>query len=332
MWKKVQLIAFCTLKMPPQALPLCLQINRMDFPKPVPVAEIAIQIGAEIIGDPQQMVMGVNEIHHVRPGDVTFVDVAKYFEKALHSAATVVILNERVAAPVGKTLLLCENPYQAYNSLVLAQRPRTILNAQVHPSAQIDPTAIIEHGAVIGPNVSIGPRSLIQANVVISEHTIIGADVCIQAGALIGSEAFYYKRTPQGFDRWRSGGRVVLEDGVDIGPGCTIAKGVSSDTVIGAGSVLDAQVHIGHDVKIGKRCLFAAQVGVGGNTNIGDEVVLYGQVGIAQNLNIGDKVVVLAKSGVSKDLGAGKTYFGYPAQEARTAYRELAALRGLRGK
>jgi UDP-3-O-[3-hydroxymyristoyl] glucosamine N-acyltransferase len=315
-----------------QALPLPLQINNMDFSQALSVSEIAAQIGAEIIGDPRQMVSGINEIHHVRPGDITFVDVAKYFEKALNSAATVVILNEKVAAPAGKTLLLCENPYQAYNSLILAQRPRTYLGAQIDPSAQIDPTAIIEHGAVIGPNVSIGPRSLIQANVVVSEHTIIGADVCVQAGALIGSEAFYYKRTAKGFDKWRSGGRVVLEDGVDIGPGCTIAKGVSSDTVIGAGSVLDAQVHIGHDVKIGERCLFAAQVGIGGNCQVGDEVIMYGQVGVAQNLKIGDRVVILAKSGVSKDLEAGKTYFGYPAQEARTAYRELAALRSLRGR
>jgi UDP-3-O-[3-hydroxymyristoyl] glucosamine N-acyltransferase len=95
------------------------------------------------------------------------------------------------------------------------------------------------------------------------------------------------------------------------------------------GTKLDAQIQIGHDVRIGQHCLIAAQVGIAGNTVLGDWVTLYGQVGIAQNLKIGDKVVVLAKSGVSKDLEAGKTYFGAPAGEVRTMYREMAALRHL---
>ena len=122
---------------------------------------------------------------------------------------------------------------------------------------------------------------------------------------------------------------MVIEDHVDIGPGCTVNKGVSGDTIVGEGTKLDSQVHIGHDVVIGKRCLFAGQVGIGGNTRIGNDVILYGQVGVAQNLVIGDKVLVSAKSGVSKNLESGKAYFGYPAAEARTAYKELAALRHL---
>jgi len=125
---------------------------------------------------------------------------------------------------------------------------------------------------------------------------------------------------------------VIIEDNVDIGAGCTINKGVSGDTTIGAGTKIDCQVHIGHDARIGKNCLIAAQAGISGNTVLGDEVVVYGQVGIAQNLKIGAKAVILAKSGVSKDLEGGKTYFGYPAQEAREAYKELATLRQLRKK
>ena len=105
-----------------------------------------------------------------------------------------------------------------------------------------------------------------------------------------------------------------------------------SDTIIGAGTKIDCQVHIGHDAQIGKNCLIAAQVGISGNTVLEDEVVVYGQVGIAQNLRIGRKAVILAKSGVSKDLAGEKTYFGYPAQEVRDAYKELAILRQMRKK
>ena len=121
----------------------------------------------------------------------------------------------------------------------------------------------------------------------------------------------------------------MIQDDVEIGAGCTINKGVSGDTIVGRGTKMDCQVHVGHGVVIGERCLFAAQVGIGGKTKIGNQVVLYGQVGVAQNIEIGDQAVILAKSGVSKSLEGGKTYFGAPAEEVRQKYKELAALRQL---
>lgn len=301
----------------------------MKFPSPVPVTEIARLIKAELIGNDQLMATGINEIHQVEAGDITFVDVKKYFSKSLNSAATIIILNERVEAPAGKALLLCDDPFQAYDNLVRSYRPYEPLTQTIHPTAQIHASAVIEPNAIIGPHVVIGRDCYIMANTTIAEHTHISDRVVVQSGAIIGTEAFYFKKTEQGYQKWRSGGRVILEDDVDIGAGCTINKGVSGDTIIGAGTKLDGQVHIGHDVRIGKKCLFAAQVGIGGNTVVEDEVVMYGQVGIAQNLHIGAKAVILAKSGVSKNLEGGKVYFGYPAGEARATYRELAALRHL---
>jgi UDP-3-O-[3-hydroxymyristoyl] glucosamine N-acyltransferase len=301
----------------------------MNFPKPIPIQQIAKKIGAILIGDDTLESTGINEIHQVRPGDITFSDVKKYFEKALKSAATIIILNEETACPPDKALLICADPFTAYDSLIREYRPFQPVNQAISSTAQIDASTIIEPGAVIGHHVVVGKNCYIQSNVVIAEHTIIGDDVVIQAGALIGTDAFYFKKTESGYQRWRSGGRVVLENRVEIGAGCTINKGVSGDTRIGEGTKLDSQVHLGHDVVVGKNCLFAAQVGIGGNTTVGDNVVLYGQVGIAQNLKIGDNVVILAKSGVSKDLEAGRVYFGYPAGEAREIYRELAALRHL---
>ena len=301
----------------------------MNFPQPIRVKDIAQSIQAEIIGNAEALAYGINEIHQVREGDITFVDVKKYFDKSLRSAASIVILNERVPAPEGKTLLLCEAPFEAYNQIVLDFRPMIPLSQAVHPTARIHPDAILEPNVIIGPEVEIGSGCHIHANVSIYEHTKIGNGVIIHSGTVIGSDAFYYKRTPEGYHKWRSGGRVIIEDDVEIGALCTINKGVSGDTIIGAGTKLDCHIHIGHDVVIGKRCLFAAQVGIGGNTVIGDDVVLYGQVGVTQNLRIGDKVVVYAQSGVGKDLEGGKAYFGSPCIEARRAYREVAALRHL---
>jgi len=301
----------------------------MKFALPIPVAEIAEKIGAEVIGDATLLATGINEIHQVEAGDITFVDVKKYFAKSLNSAATIILLNEPAECPEGKALLLCKDPFEAYNNIVLEHRPFQPVTINISDTAEVDPSCIIEPNVIIGHHVKIGRNCHIQANVTIGEHTIIGDNVVVQSGAIVGTDAFYFKKTDAGYQRWRSGGRVILENDVEIGAGCTINKGVSGDTIIGAGSKLDSQVHIGHDVVVGKNCLLAGQVGIGGNTVLGDWVVLFGQVGIAQNLKIGDKAVVLAKSGVSKDLEGGKTYFGYPATEAMTNYREMAALRHL---
>ncbi|MBK9015338.1 MAG: UDP-3-O-(3-hydroxymyristoyl)glucosamine N-acyltransferase [Saprospiraceae bacterium] len=301
----------------------------MKFPKPIPVLEIARKTGATLLGDESLLATGINEIHKVEPGDITFVDNRKYFRKSLESAASIILLNEKTDCPPGKALLLCDKPFEAYNSLVREHRPFRPLNESISESANIHPSSVVEPGAVIGHQVVIGRNCYIQANAYIGDHTHIGNYVIIQAGAIIGTDAFYFQKNEGGFKKWRSGGRVVIEDHVDIGAGCTINKGVSGDTVIGEGSKLDCQVHVGHGAVIGKNCLLAGQVGVGGKAILEDNVVLYGQVGVAARVRIGKGAVVSAKSGVSKDLEGGKAYFGIPAEEIRVRQRELAALRQL---
>ncbi|MBK9270532.1 MAG: UDP-3-O-(3-hydroxymyristoyl)glucosamine N-acyltransferase [Saprospiraceae bacterium] len=303
----------------------------MQLAKPIPVQSLAEEFGLQLIGSSDQMIFGINEIHKVCAGDLTFVDAEKYYHRAVHSAATVILINKEFECPEGKTLLVTEHPFDLYNLLVLRHRPERPLIQSIADTAFVHPTAIIEPGVVIGHYAVIGAGSLIQANAYIGEYSVIGKEVRIQAGAIIGSDAFYYKKTKDGFVKWRSGGRTVIMDHVEIGAGSTINKGVSGDTIVGEGTKIDCQVHLGHGVVVGKHCLFAAQVGIGGKTIIGDHVTLYGQVGVAQNLHIANHVTVLATSGVSKDLEEGKTYFGAPAEEIGVKYRELAALRGLPG-
>ncbi|MBN8678043.1 MAG: UDP-3-O-(3-hydroxymyristoyl)glucosamine N-acyltransferase [Chitinophagales bacterium] len=302
----------------------------MDFPRPIPVLELALRFNAQIIGDETLSATGINEIHKVRPGDIAFSDVQKYFQKTLDSEATVLLLNAPAECPPGKVILIVENPFEVYDSLIREYRPFEPLKESISAGAVIHPTAIIEPGVVIAGNVRIGAHTYVQANAYIGEYSYIGEHCIIGPGAIIGPDAFYFKKLADGsFKKWRSGGRVIIEDRVDIGAGCTIAKGVSGDTIIGEGSKLDCQIHIGHGAVIGKNCLFAGQVGIGGKTIVEDNVVLYGQVGVAQALRIGQGAVVTAKSGVSKDLEGKKAYFGIPAEEARQKYRELASIRQL---
>lgn len=301
----------------------------MKFPQPIPILDIAEKIQAQLIGDASLQATGINELHKVEKGDITFVDAKKYFKKSLESAASIIIINEAVECPAGKALLVCDNPFEAYDGLVRKYRPLRPLSSQIAESAFIHPSAVIEPGVVIGHQAVIGKNCYIQANAYIGDFTHIGDHVTIQAGSIIGSDAFYFQKTETGFKKWRSGGRVVIEDHVDIGAACTINRGVSGDTIIGAGSKLDCQVHVGHGAVIGKNCLIAGQVGIGGKATIEDNVVLYGQVGVAQRVRIGAGAVVSAKSGVSKDLEGKKAYFGIPAAEIRERQRELAALRHL---
>lgn len=301
----------------------------MKFKEPIPVTTIAEWTNCEIRGDKSLMALGINEIHKVEPGDITFVDLDKYYDRSINSNASIIIIDKLIDPPAGKALLLSAHPFQAYNSIVDRFRPFTPITASIDPTAEVHPTAVLEPHVVVGPHVKIGANTHIQANTYIGSYTEIAENVSIQPNCIIGSDAFYFKRYPTHFQKWTSCGRVIIDKDVVIGAGCTIDKGVSGDTVIGEGTKFDCQIHIGHGAVVGKHCLFAAQVGIGGKTIIGDHVILYGQVGIAQNLVIENNIVVLAKSGVSKNLESGKTYFGYPAEEFKDKFKQLAALRRL---
>ncbi len=298
----------------------------MQFEKPVSAIWIAEFISANIIGDKEQYATGINEIHKVKPGDISFVDFEKYYDKCLHSAATFIIIDKEVNAPEGKILLVCADPFSAYVKLVRHFRPFQPSEKHISDTALIGGGTQIQPGVFIGNHVSIGRNCIIHPNVTIYDHTVIGDHVIIQAGAVIGADAFYYKRRKNQefqYDKLESCGRVIIEDYVEIGAGSTIDKGVSGDTIIGEGTKMDNQVHIGHGAVIGRNCLIAAQVGIGGKAVIEDEVILWGQVGVSKDLTIGKGAIVYAQSGVASSIEGAKTYFGSPVDEAKGKMREL---------
>lgn len=302
----------------------------MKLERIVPLSTIKKIIDVQIIEGESNSIDGINEIHKVTEGDVTFVDHPKYYQKALNSAATVIIINKSdVANPLNRTLLLSDDPFRDYVKLVKHFRPFTPMTANISETASIGEGTILQPNVTIGNHVLIGKHCVIHPNVVIYDHAIIGDHVVIHANTTIGADAFYYKNRGTHFDRMLSCGRVVIEDYVEIGANCTIDKGVSGDTVIGEHTKIDNLTHIAHGVVIGKRCLIAAQVGIAGKTIIEDGVTIWGQAGISKSLTIGKKAVISAKAGVSKSLEGGKWYFGIPARESRKAHRELAALRML---
>ena len=296
----------------------------MKFPKSHTLQQIAQLIDCKFVGNPNFEILGMNEIHVVEPGDIVFVDHPKYYDKALNSAATIVLINKEVECPEGKALLISDDPFRDFNKLTNHFKPFVPSSSAISETAKIGTNTIIQPNCFIGNNVTIGDNCVIHSNVSIYDDTIIGNNVTIHAGSVLGASAFYYKNRPEGFDQLKSGGRVIIKDNVDIGAMCSIDRGVTGDTTIGEGSKLDNQIQVGHDTVIGKKCLIASQTGIAGCCIIEDEVTLWGQVGTTSGITIGKKANVLGQTGVTKSIEGHKTYFGTPIEESRVKLKDLA--------
>ncbi|MDX1652995.1 MAG: LpxD N-terminal domain-containing protein [Brumimicrobium sp.] len=301
----------------------------MKLKEPRTLSSIANFLKCEFEGDPDHQITGINEIHRVEEGDIVFVDHPKYYDKALKSRATTILIDKNVEYPEGKALLISKTPFDDFNKLTKYFEPTLFLQNKVGENTTIDPSAQIYPNVVIGNNVTIGKNVILFPGVVIMDRTIIEDNVVIGSNTVIGHNAFYYKKKPSGYDRMHTCGYVHIKKDVELGALCTIDAGVSAVTMIGEGTKIDNQVHVGHDTIIGKNCLLAANVGLAGCVELKDNVIFWGQVGCTSDVVIGENVIVLAQSGISKSLAPNKTYFGSPAKEVRLAYREMAALRKL---
>ncbi|MGQ0737645.1 MAG: UDP-3-O-(3-hydroxymyristoyl)glucosamine N-acyltransferase [Bacteroidota bacterium] len=298
----------------------------MRFANPVPVTTIAQIIGARLLGNREGLVTGINEIHKVSTGDLAFVDHPKYYDTCIHSAATFIIINKETDFPDGKALLVVVEPFEAYLKIVNHYRPFTPSMKMISDSASVGEGTVVMPNTYIGNQVIIGKNCIIHPHVTILDYCIIGDDVIIQAGTVIGSDAFYYnKKTSRDihYKKMNSCGRVIIENGVEIGANCSIDRGVSHDTIIGAGTKMDNLIHIGHDTVVGRNCLFAGQVGIAGASTIEDNVTLWGQVGVSKTLTIGKDAIIYAQSGVKDSIAGGKVYFGSPVEEAREKMKEF---------
>ena len=299
----------------------------MKFKNPQILGDIALLINAEFIGSKNFEILGINEIHVVEKGDIVFVDHPKYYDKALNSAATTILINKKVTCPEGKSLLISEDPFRDFNKITKHFNPFKAAIQSISNTAVIGQETIIQPNVFIGNNVSIGSNCLIHPNVTIYDNTVIGNNVTIHANTVLGADAFYYKNRTTGYDKLISGGRVVIKDNVDLGASCTIDRGVTGDTTIGEGTKIDNQVHVGHDTIIGKKCLIASQTGIAGCVIIEDKVTIWGQVGTNSGITIGKGAIILGQTGVTKSVAGGKSYFGTPVSESREKLKEMAGIK-----
>ncbi|MCP4909085.1 MAG: UDP-3-O-(3-hydroxymyristoyl)glucosamine N-acyltransferase [Bacteroidetes bacterium] len=299
----------------------------MDFQNSITLGEIAKLIDGKVIGDSNAIVIGLNEIHVVRNGDITFVDHPKYYKKVLESDASFVIINKEVDAPDGKSLIIHDAPMDAFNKLINHSNPFLSSEKMISDSAQVGDGTVIQPGVFIGNNVKIGSNCIIHANVSIYDGCEIGDNVIIHSNSVLGGDAYYFQKRNEDYVKFLSAGKVVIESDVEIGASCSIDKGVTGNTIIGRGTKLDNQCQVGHDTVIGKHCLIGAFAAIAGVTTIEDEVVIWARVAINKDIVIGKKAVILATSAVDKSIEGGKVYMGSPVMEVRQYWRYLASLK-----
>ena len=300
----------------------------MTFQHPQTLKDISEIIGAKMIGDENFPVFGTNEIHRVKNGEIVFVNHPKYYDKALNSEATIILIDKEVDCPHGKALLVSDDPFRDFNKINSHFTKITHFGETLH-ELEVGERTQIHSSVVIGNNVKIGNDCIIYPNVVIGDRTQIGDNVIIQSNTVLGGDAFYYRKLEGNFDKLISVGNVIIGNNVEIGNTCTIDRGVTDSTVIGEGSVLDNQIQIGHDTIIGKKCLIASQTGIAGCCIIEDEVTIWGQVGMASGVRIESGTVLLAKCGVNRDLKKG-TYFGLLAEEFKQFLRKEIKIKNLK--
>jgi UDP-3-O-[3-hydroxymyristoyl] glucosamine N-acyltransferase len=320
---------------------------------PFTVAEIAAITGADIGGAAERTLSleDVAPVETAGPQHLTFLSNVKYVEALGRSSAGAAFVHPDFAAraPAGMTLLLSANPYLAFAKAAGRFYPYPRQAAGISASAAVDPTAalgegvsvghhaVIEAGAEIGPGTQIGHNSVVGAGVVIGRdcviaanvtvsHAIVGDRVTLFPGVRIGQDGFGFASDASGHVKIPQLGRVKIGNDVEIGANTTIDRGSGPDTVIGAGSMIDNLVQIGHNVVLGRCCVVAAQVGISGSTRLGDFVVLAGQVGLAGHLAIGTGVRIGAQSGVMRDIPAGTEVAGTPSVPKRQWLRQSAIL------
>ena len=304
----------------------------MKFEKPLTLDELLEIIQGDIIvkGNSNNIITGINEIHSVQSGNLSFVDHPKYYARVLESAAGVILINSEVAVPEGKTLLISQDPFSDYIKVVRHFVKFKPQSDSINPNAVIGENTVIQPNSFIGDNVIIGKNCIIHSNVSIYANTIIGNNVIIHSGAVIGADAYYFQNRNPEWKKLESCGRTVISDDVEIGCNVTIDKGVSGDTYIGKGTKFDNIVQVGHDTYIGAHCLIGSLSAIAGCTYIDDECILWAKSSVNKDLYVAKHTTLLALSAIDKSVPEeGAVLFGVPAYEARKKWKEMACSKKL---
>ncbi|MFP4249898.1 MAG: UDP-3-O-(3-hydroxymyristoyl)glucosamine N-acyltransferase [Armatimonadota bacterium] len=316
------------------------------------LAELAERIEGELRGDGEVTITGVGHLGDAGEGEITFVDGPSVQSLANESRAAALIVSPEVEVS-HRPFIVTEDPRLAFSKVLELFAPDRRPDPGVHRSAVVGNNVEFGEGVSIGANAYVGDGAIIGANTVvealayIGPETLIGADcvihpqvyigprvqlgdrVLVHAGASVGADGFGYLQTDRGHSKIPQIGTVIVEDDVEIGANSTIDRATVAATRIGAGTKIDDQVHVAHNVVLGRNCLLCGQVGIAGSTTIGDNVVMGGQAGVNDHVEIGSNIIIAARASVFGNIDEEGIYSGYPAAPHQQQLRLIAHMRRL---
>ncbi|MDQ6703423.1 MAG: UDP-3-O-(3-hydroxymyristoyl)glucosamine N-acyltransferase [Pseudomonadota bacterium] len=272
------------------------------------LADIVACTGAAVLdgADLSAIVSGVAPLDEAGPGELTFLDSPENASLLEISRATACFVTPGDAPRVPKTTLalVMEEPSRGF-ALALrrlfpqAIRPKSLFHsaginpgASIHPEARLEQEVIVDPGVVIGPRAEIGSSSIVGANSVIGSdvrigrdcligpqvtitHALIGDRVILHPGVRIGQPSVDFGHAgvalaPRGLPKAPRIGRVIIQDGVEIGANSSIDRGAVGDTVIGEETRISNLVRIAANVTIGRHCVIPAQADLSGGARLED--------------------------------------------------------------
>ena len=314
------------------------------------LADLAGLVGGRVEGDPDREIEAVRTLDAAGPRDLSFLNHPRYREQALASRAGALLVTEGLSAGLPCDLLVVKDTAFAL-SLILpllhaeeAPEPGIHPTAVLEPGAIVDPTAWIGPYAVIGAGSAVGPRAAVHAHVVvgrgssIGEGTVlhphavlypgteVGPGSIVHAGAVLGADGFGYATSGGVHHKVPQVGRVVVEKDVEIGANSAIDRATLGETRIGEGTKIDNLVQVGHNVQTGRHCILCGQAGIAGSTKLGDYVVLAGQAGVSGHIHLGDGAQVAAKSAALTSVEPRTQVAGIPAVELKRWRRQTVLI------
>ncbi len=298
---------------------------------------------------PERLLHEVRPLDEAGPGALSFLANPKYAAKATTAEAGLILVDPKTDLG-DRAVLVVENPYWAFAQCIEWLHPEPLPQWEqtpIHPSAEIHARTRVAPGVTIGARTSIGEGCVLHPGVHIGDDCIIGdgcelfpgvvlyrltklgRNVRIHANSVLGSDGYGYVLVDGRHQKVPQVGWVEVGDEAELGACVTVDRGVLGPTRIGAGTKVDNQCQIAHNVQIGEHCLIVSQSGISGSSKIGDYVTLAGKVGVVGHIEIGARSIVGGGSVVAKSLPVGSFVTGYPARPHKDWIEAQAALNRL---
>ena len=328
----------------------------MDAPsRRLTLFELAEQFDLQFRGDGDTLIDGVGTLSGATASQLSFLSNPAYREQLATTKAAAVLVSANDAEHCPVSVLIADDPYVSYAKIATRFDPRRTLATGIHPSASIDPEAVLGNNIHVGANVVIGPGCRIsdeveigpgcvltadcilgtacclEANVTLCDGVVIGKRSIVHPGVVIGADGFGLAFDQDHWVKIPQLGSVIIGDDCEIGANTTIDRGAIGDTVLEDDVRLDNQIQIGHNVHIGAHTAMAGRVGISGSTQIGKYCMFAGSSGSVGHISIADRTTVNFCSVVTKTITQPGTVWSaaLPAQPLRDWNRSVAHLRKL---